>query len=147
MNSPTLLATLEVYFEAFAERDSGRRGELLSRCFTERGEIWGPNQLFAGHAAISEKIARFHDNWPGCRLVLATGVTTFSNFMRFGNAIVGVDGSVLATGETIIELAPNGRMSRVVPFWEAALPLLPDTWPKHLAVSTSPAPDGTQPGQ
>ena len=137
MNSTTLLAILEVYFEAFGEHDRGRREELLSRCFIEHGEIWGPNLLFAGYAAISEKIAGFHHNWPGCHFVLATGVTTFANFARFGNAIVSGDGSVLARGETIVELAPDGRMSRVVPFWEAALPPLPMSWPQHLAVAAT----------
>jgi hypothetical protein len=89
--------------------------------------------VFAGYAAISEKIAGFHNNWPGCRLVLASGLNTFGNVARLGGAIVSSDGSVLAHGQSVIELAQDGRISRVIPFWEA-LPPIPDSWPQHLAV-------------
>jgi len=126
--------TLVVYLEAFAEHDPIRRGELLGRCFIADGEIWGPNRMFVGYAAISEKIAEFHINWPDCRLVLATGIVTFENVVRLGNALVGPDGAVRARGQTIFALAPDGRISRVVAFWEARLPSLPESWPAHLGV-------------
>ena len=126
------LEPLAVYFEAFAEHDSVRRGELLVRCLTAGAEIWGPKRVFAGYTAISEKIAGFHKNWPGCRLALASGLNTFGNLARFGNAIVRTDGSAVTTGHSIIELAQDGRINRVLPFWEA-LPPIPASWPRHLA--------------
>ncbi len=132
------LEPLEVYLEAFAEHDPVRRDELLGRCLTADAEIWGPKRVFAGYAAISEKIAGFHKNWPGCRLVLASGVNTFGNVARFAKAIVSPDGSVVASGQSVLELAPDGRISRVIPFWEA-LPPIPSPWPQHLAV---PPPSG-----
>ena len=58
----SFLATKQLYLGAFAERDPVRRAELLARSMTENAEIWGPNRLFAGHTAISEKIAAFHKN-------------------------------------------------------------------------------------
>ena len=131
------LAILTVYLEAFAEHDPVRRRELLARCLTENGEILGPNRMFVGHSAISDKIAAFHVNWPDCRLVLASGVSTFDNVVRLGNALVGPDGSVRARGETMFALAPDGRIRSVVPFWEAKLPALPCSWPAHLAVRGS----------
>ena len=137
MSAAPLLEILEVYFEAFAETDDGRRAELLARCLADRGEIWGPNLRFSGREEISGKIAAFHRNWPACRLVLSHGPSTFAGFARFGNAIVGADGTVVATGETIIELASDGRITTVVPFWDAKLPPVPEAWPRHLAV---PAP-------
>jgi hypothetical protein len=131
--------TLVVYLEAFAEHDPVRRGELLARCFTADGEIWGPNRMFVGYSAISEKIAAFHINWPDCRLVLATGIVTFDNVVRLGNAIVGPDGAVRARGQTMFALAPDGRIRRVVPLWETQLPSLPESWPAHLGVPVSAA--------
>ena len=133
MEPSAFLAPLEVYLHAFAEHDCVRRGELLARCLTTDAEIWGPKRVFAGYAAISEKIEGFHKNWPDCRLVLASGVNTFGNVARFGNAIVSPSGSVAAIGHTVIELAPDGRISKVIPFWEP-LPPIPSLWPKHLAV-------------
>ena len=133
MEQSTFLAALAVYFEAFAEHDASRRSELLARCLTADAEIWGPKRVFAAYAAISEKIAGFHQNWPGCRLVLASGLNTFGNAARFGKAIVNPDGSVAASGHSVVELAEDGRICRVIPFWEA-LPPIPESWPQHLAV-------------
>jgi hypothetical protein len=134
VDAPAFFAMLSVYLEAFGEHDPVRRGELLGRCLTEDGEIWGPNRMFVGHSAISEKIAAFHVNWPNCRLVLATGIKTFENVVRLGNAIVGPEGSVRARGQTIFALAPDGRIRRVVPFWEEDLPRVPESWPAYLGV-------------
>ncbi|WP_280151841.1 nuclear transport factor 2 family protein [Piscinibacter sp. XHJ-5] len=136
MEPSAFLEPLAVYLEAFAEHDAARRGELLTRCLTADAEIWGPKRVFAGYAAISEKIAGFHKNWPECRLVLASGVNTFGNVARFAKAIVNEEGSVVASGQSVLELAPDGRISRVIPFWEA-LPPIPLLWPQHLAVPSS----------
>ena len=132
MGPSAFVEPLIVYLEAFAEHDPVRRVDLLARCLTDDAEIWGPQRIFAGYAAISEKIAGFHKNWPGCRLVLASGINTFRNVGRFADAIIGPDGSVAASGEAVIELAQDGRISRVLPFWEA-LPPIPESWPRDLA--------------
>ena len=126
------LEPLAAYFEAFAEHDPARRNELLGRCLTSDAQIWGPQRVFAGYSAISEKIMGFHKNWPGCRLVLASGLNTFQNVARLANVIVDNAGSVVASGHSVIELAQDGRISRVVPFWEA-LPPVPESWPERFA--------------
>jgi len=132
MNLSAFLDPLAIYLEAFAEHDPIRRGELLARSMTPDAEIWGPQRVFAGYADISVKIDGFHKNWPGCRLVLASGLNTFRNVARFAGAIVGPDGTALANGQSVIELAEDGRISRVLPFWEA-LPPIPESWPARLA--------------
>ena len=134
MHTSALLEVLKIYFEAFAEHDAVRRGELLAQCLTPDCAIWGHNRVFAGHVAISEKIAGFHRNWPDCRLVLASGLMTFENIVRSANAIVRRDGSVVARGESVTEIAPDGRLRLIVPLWETRLPPIPDSWPAQLAV-------------
>jgi hypothetical protein len=134
-DASAFLEPLAVYLEAFAEHDPVRRAALLARCLTPEAEIWGPKRVFAGYVEISEKIAGFHKNWPDCRLVLASGINTFLNVGRFGSSIVSPDGSVAASGQAVIELAQDGRISRVLPFWEA-LPPIPESWPAHLAQPT-----------
>ena len=138
MNTSALLDVLEVYFEAFAERDPIRRNELLAQCLTPDCAIWGHSHVYAGHVAISEKIASFHTNFPDCRLVLASGLMTFDNIVRAANAIVRRDGSVVARGESVSEIAPDGRICRIVPLWETNLPPIPDYWPAHLALQPLP---------
>ena len=132
MDQEALLGTLIVYHEAFAEREVARRLELLARSMTPNAEIWGPKRVFAGHEAISEKIAGFHDNWPACRLALTTGFNTFLNTAHLGCAIIGSDGTVRASGRAVFEFADDGRIQRVLPLWEA-LPPLPAAWPEHFA--------------
>ena len=138
MNTAKLLKVLEVYFGAFAEHDPIRRGELLAQCLTADCAIWGHSHVYAGHVAISEKIAGFHINFPDCRLVLASGLMTFDNIVRSANAIVRRDGSMVARGETVSEISPDGRLCRIVPLWETNLPLIPESWPTHLAVQPLP---------
>ena len=138
MNAADLLDVLEAYFEAFAEHDPKRRSELLAQCLTPDCAIWGHSQVYAGHVAISEKIEGFHANFSECRLVLASGLMNFDNIVRFANAIVRRDGSVVARGETVSEIAPDGRLCRIVPLWETKLPSLPESWPAHLAVRPQP---------
>ena len=129
-----LLKTLIAYHEAFAEPDPARRLELLGHSMTPDAEIWGPKRVFAGYEAISEKIERFHGNFPGCRLALTTGFNTFLNTAHLGIAIIGSDGAVRASGRSVIEFADDGRIQRVLPLWEA-LPPLPTGWPEQFAPS------------
>ena len=132
MDESQFHTVLKPYYEAFAEHDEGRRLVLLRVAMTPDAEIWGPKRVFAGYAQISEKISGFHRNWPGCRLVLDTGLNVFLNSARIGGAIVGIEGAARAIGEAVVELAPDGRIQRVLPFWEA-LPPLPASWPRELA--------------
>lgn len=124
-------STLKIYFAAFAEKDHSRRRSLLSQCLTEDAEIWGPQKLFKGVESISEKIEGFHERMPGARLVLASGLYVFQNVARFAVAIVGADGSIMAKGEAVNEFAADGRIFRVLPFWDA-LPPLPEAWSGQL---------------
>jgi hypothetical protein len=132
MEASSFLLPLKPYLEAFAERDPTRRLELLAQGLTPEAEIWGPKRVFAGYAEISEKIVGFHKNWPGCRLVLASGIVCFRNTGHLAKAIVNSEGSILASGHSVAELPPDGRISRVLAFWGPP-PALPETWPRLLS--------------
>ena len=133
MEASAFFLPLTPYLDAFVEHDSARRLELLERGLTSNAEIWGPKRIFTGYAEISEKIEGFHKSWPNCRLVLASGIVCFNNAGHFAKAIVGSDGSVLASGHSVVELAQDGRIRRVLAFW-GPQPPLPDSWPKHHSV-------------
>lgn len=123
--------TLKVYFTAFATQDRSHRLALLAQCLTEKAEIWGPQMVYSGYDSISAKIAEFQARMPGARLILASGINIFCINARFAVAIVGTDGANIAQGEAVTEFAEDGRIFRVLPFWEA-LPPIPDAWPIHL---------------
>ncbi len=80
------------YFDAFAEPDRGRRLALLARCLDEDGEIRGPQQVFRGHEAFGDTVAR-------------------------AAALVSPDGTMRAEGEALFEFVPDGRIRRVLPCW------------------------------
>ena len=132
MEESAFLIALKPYYEAFAEHDEGQRIRLLRASMTPNAEIWGPKRVFAGYEQISEKITGFHANWPGCRLVLDSGLNIFLNSARIGGAIIDSMGVVRGRGEAVIELAPDGRIQRVIPYWDH-LPPLPAAWPRELA--------------
>lgn len=134
MESSSFLFPLKPYLEAFTERDPALRLNLLAQGLTPDAEICGPTRIFAGYAEISEKIAGFLKNWPECRLVLASGVVCFGNAGHIAKAIVDSKGSVLASGHSVVELAPDGRISRVLAFWGPA-PALPESWPSFLTTA------------
>ena len=133
METSAFFLPLKPYLDAFVEHDSARRLALLEQGLTTNAEIWGPKRVFAGYAEVSEKIVGFQKNWPNCRLVLASGVVCFNNAGHFAKAIVGPDGSVLASGHSVVELAQDGRISRVLAFWGPPPPL-PVSWPLRHSV-------------
>ena len=136
MEASAFLFALKPYLDAFIEHDSARRLDLLEQGLTSNAEIWGPKRVFTGYAEISEKIEGFHRNWPDCRLVLASGIVCFNNAGHFAKAIVSSDGSILAGGHSVVELAQDGRISRVLAFW-GPQPPLPESWPTHHSVQAS----------
>lgn len=127
MLESSFLNVLKPYFQAFAEREKAKRLQLLRAAMTPDAEILGPKRIFAGYEQISEKIEGFHQNWPECRLDLDTGLNIFLSTARIGCAIIGADAKVCTRGEAVIELASDGRIKRVLPFWEP-LPPLPISW-------------------
>ena len=133
MEASAFFLALKPYLDAFVEQDSARRLVLLEQGLIPNAEIWGPKRVFTGYAEVSEKIAGFHENWPNCRLVLASGIVCFNNAGHFANAIVDSHGSVLTSGYSVVELAQDGRISRVLAFW-GPQPPLPESWPTHHSV-------------
>ena len=125
MDEFQFLSALKPYYEAFAEHDETQRLQLLRAAMTPDAEIWGPKRVFAGYEQISEKIAGFHQNWPGCRLVLSTV-----------HACVAPSSVRMAkcSPEAMRSLNwPRTAASSVSsPFWEAPPPI-PAAWPRTLA--------------
>lgn len=135
MEASAFFRALRPYLDAFVEHDSARRLVLLEEGLTPNAEIWGPQRVFAGYAEVSEKIDGFHRNWPNCSLVLASGMVCFKNTGHFAKAIVDAEGSVLASGHSVMELAQDGRISRVLAFWGPPPPL-PQSWPTHHSLAS-----------
>ena len=133
MEAPSFTRPPKPYLDAFVEHDAATRLALLEQALTPSAEIWGPARVFAGYAEISEKIDGFQRNWPDCRLVLASGILCFNNAGHFAMAIIRPDASIAARGHSVVELAADGRIDRVLAFW-GPQPPIPDDWPVRLSV-------------
>lgn len=133
MDPDAFLRPLLSYMAAFVEHDLDRRLALLAESLSPSAEIHGPKRVFAGYAQISEKIEGFQGNWPRCRLVLSSGAIVFQNVCHFPMAIVGPAGEVRAAGHSVVELAADGRIQRVLAFW-GEHPSLPEAWPPEFKV-------------
>ena len=133
MQATSFLSVLKPYLDAFVEHDAARRMALLEQSLTPNAEIWGPTRVFAWYAEISEKIDGFHKNWPDCRLALARGILSFGNAGHFAMAMVSADESIRASGHSVVELAVDGRIDRVLAFWGPP-PAIPEDWPVRLSV-------------
>lgn len=133
MEASSYFRPLKPYLDAFVEHDAAKRMALLEQSLTPGAEIRGPTRVFSGYAGISEKIDGFHKHWPDCRLALASGILCFGNAGHFAMAIVSVDESILASGHSVVELATDGRIDRVLAFW-GPQPGIPDDWPVRLSV-------------
>ena len=132
MEASSFFRPLKPYLEAFVERDVARRLALLEQGLTSSAEIRGPTRVFAGYSEISEKIDGFQKHWPDCRLVATSGFVCFNKAGHFAMAIVSADGSIAASGHSVVELASDGRIERVLAFW-GPQPAIPDDWPARLS--------------
>jgi hypothetical protein len=136
MEVSDFLLPLQPYLDAFAEHNPARRLGLLEQAMTPDAVVEGPRRVFAGYVEISGKIEGFHKTWPNCRLVLANGIVCFRNIGHFANAIIATEGSVRASGHSVVELAQDGRIQRVQAFWGPPPPL-PKSWPARHSVQNS----------
>ena len=136
MEASAFLQPLKPYLAAFVEHGLERRLGLLEEALASDAEIWGPTRVFTGYAEISDKIVGFHQNWPDCRLILSSGLITFRNTAHFAMVIIGSDGLVHATGHSVVELALDRRIQRILAFW-GTHPQLPEFWPRQLSANVS----------
>lgn len=64
--------------------------------------------------------------------MLTSGWNAYRNIVRVAGAIVDAQGVAVAESQSEFELAPDGRIAKVWPFWEP-LPALPGPWPEALS--------------
>jgi uncharacterized protein YndB with AHSA1/START domain len=104
---------------AWNERDRERRAALLDRAWTDELAFRDPYASVTGRAALDAHIAGVQAaSPPGVRLVRAGPVDQCHGHLRFAWRAESPDGKAFATGTNFADLAPDGRLSRVVGFWD-----------------------------
>jgi hypothetical protein len=117
-NTSTDVTTIvDDYLAAWNERDEQRRAALIERAWTPEGRLVDPPFEGEGHDGISQMAAVMHEHYAGHRFERTSGVDLHHDQLRFAWQLVGTDGAVAVAGLDVADLAPDGRLARVVGFF------------------------------
>jgi hypothetical protein len=110
---------------AWRTADPSERQRLLERALAPGAELVGPEPMgrHVGVAAIAALIGGFATRWPGAQVVVTTGVDVHHGWARYGWTIRSEHGELLLEGIDVAQVAPDGRLARIVMFYGAPPPL------------------------
>lgn len=110
-------AIVRTYVDAWNTGDETARRRLLERSWAAGGTYTDPAVDLAGIDELARHAAAFGQRWPGATIVLTSGVDRHHDVIRFGWRVAGPDGATLREGVDFAEVAPDGRLVRVVGFF------------------------------
>lgn len=122
----TVDEVISAYFAAWNEPDDAARHRLIDVCWADDGMLTGPQYQREGRDAVMEHLSGFQRRYPGASVVLTSGLDIHHDLVRYGWRINKADGSLLADGEDVAIIAPDGRIRRVLMFY-GPLPPIPTT--------------------
>ncbi|HEY8583009.1 MAG TPA: nuclear transport factor 2 family protein [Capillimicrobium sp.] len=117
MHSTTLTDTIDTYLAAYGEPDAAKRGALIAQAWAPDGQLVDPPLAAERHDGISEMAATMQAQFPGHRFRRSSGVDAHHEHARYAWELVGPDGAVAAAGVDVADVAPDGRLRRVVGFF------------------------------
>jgi len=110
-------AAVVAYCAAWNTTERSTRDRLLARVWAANGVYMDPEPtLAAGRAALSDAIAKFQHDYPGNRFRCSAPQMDHRS-MRVSWVRLGPDGKQLGQGMDFYDLAPDGRISRIVGFF------------------------------
>jgi hypothetical protein len=110
---------IDAYIAAWNEEDEAKRTQLIEKCWAESATYTDPMADVSGREALSTLIAGFHQQMPGARIAVTSGIDQHHNQVRFGWELKG--GQAIA-GIDVGSLAGDGRIQSIVGFWGANPP-------------------------
>ena len=118
-------AAINDYCAAWSVADRSARERMLAR-------VWAPDAVYSdpgptystGVAGLSGVIADFQRQFPGTHF-LCSDPQAHHRFMRVTWILVRSDGAQVTHGEDIYDMAPDGRIQRIVGFFGDAPAIKP----------------------
>ena len=107
---------VEAYQRAWIAEGAEERRRLLELSLVEDAELVQPNGRTVGRDAILHRIAGLGERWPGAHSEVTSGTDEHHGFVRYSWNLRTAD-SVVLSGFDVGELAPDGRLRRVVQFF------------------------------
>jgi hypothetical protein len=120
-----LVDVVTAYCAAWNEAEEHGRRRLLEQSWADDGEYCDPMATVVGRDAFVAHLAGFQERMPGARIERTSGVDEHDGWLRFAWEIVGEDGAAVLEGFDVGQLAPDGRLQRIVGFFGPFAPLEP----------------------
>jgi len=107
----------EAYGAAWNEEDETKRRALLERAWADDGVYTDPQSHVEGRDALIALITGFQQQAPGAHIIATSAVDEHHSKLRFTWKMEGADGNTVMEGIDFGELAPDGRIKRIVGFF------------------------------
>jgi hypothetical protein len=111
------LAVLDAYVSAWNTSDAERRAQILAGCWGPEAGYTDPTVDLRGVAALDEHIAGRQLARPGFVIEFVGEVRRHHRWATFAWR-VNSSGEILVSGIDCVEFAPDGRLHRVVGFFD-----------------------------
>jgi hypothetical protein len=108
---------VSAYGAAWNEPDEAVRRKLLEQAWADDGVYCDPTATAAGRDALVAHIGGFQAMLPGARIETSSGVDEHDGWLRFAWTMFNADGTPAMEGFDVGELAPDGRLRRIVGFF------------------------------
>lgn len=116
--SAEAVAIADRFIAGTNELDQTARQELIRSTWTPEGHFIDPLHEATGHDEMEALFERVHTNFPGYVFSRVGGVERLQRWIRFSWEFRGEDGSLLAAGTDTGELGGDGRLVRIVSFYD-----------------------------
>ncbi len=113
----TIEEAVFAYGAAWNEPDEDLRHNLLMQCWADTGVVLAPHEVLEGRSALFENIGRFHEERPGWRTVLTSGLDVHHHVVRFSFAVLQPDGTQVSNGLDVGETGSDGRLVKILAFF------------------------------
>jgi hypothetical protein len=112
------------YAAAWAERDPGRRADLLASAVTDdvRIMIGAGKREIRGRAALEAEITSFQRRVSVERVRMTSGIDVQGNLCRFTGVVEGPQGQIGPEASDACECDASGRIRLLLTFTGVALP-------------------------
>lgn len=113
----TVTTVVDTHLAAYGEPDAERRAALIAEVWAEDGQLVDPPLTGEGHDGIDQLAAAVQGQFAGHAFRRTTAVDEHHGHLRYGWELVAPGGDVALAGLDVAELAPDGRLRRIVGFF------------------------------
>ena len=106
------------YCAAWSEADEATRLALLENSWIEDGIYRDPTSSAVGRKALSDHIGNIHSSSPGAVVSATSGIDEHNGQIRFTWHFVDGDGQERIKGTDFGELADDGRLAKIIGFFD-----------------------------